>query len=592
MGKRWHIRVHDEAKISLLERQAGVSSVVAQLLVARGVTDAKAARTFLDAKLNDLLDPAELPGVVEAADVIDAAVKAAKRIVIYGDYDADGMTATAILYRCLKLLGADVGYHAPNRMTDGYGLNNDALTKLAAHGAKLVITVDCGITSIEEAAHAKELGLELIITDHHQFGPALPDAAAIVHPRLPGRPYPFGELCGAAVAFKLAWALCQKASGSDRVSDRLRGFLLLAVGLAALGTVADVVPLVSENRILVRHGLFMLRDKPPPGIAALMRITGIDKKPALSSEDIGFTLAPRLNAAGRLGQAQLGVELMTTDSEERAQALAEYLHNLNDNRVSLERSIYLAAKKQAQEKFDPQADAALVLHHADWHPGVIGIVAGRLAEKYHRPVVMIAGESLGGRLAVGSARTAGGLNLYDALVSCADHLASYGGHAAAAGLKIKPSSVDAFRDAFREFAAREIDEQDRVAELHIDAESPLSQLNLGAIRQIEQLAPFGAANTRPLLCATGVQLAGPPKQMGGGNRHLTLRLKQHGAAIRAVGFGQGDSLEEIAALEDRLLDVAYRPVINDWQGRQSVEIHLVDWKVSADVAADVTTADA
>ncbi len=581
MERRWRIRPHDEARITALERAARVSPVVAKLLLARGICDPRQAGIFLDAQLTGLRDPDLLPGLTVAVDRIHAAIQQGRRIVIYGDYDADGMTATGLLVCCLRLLGANVGYHVPNRLEEGYGLNDEALGKLASRGASMVVSVDCGIGSIAAAETARQLGLELIVTDHHELSDdgRLPAAAAIVHPRLPGSAYPFGGLCGAGVAFKLAWALCQRASEAKRVKPAMRDFLLAAVGLAAVGTVADVVPLLDENRILVRHGLVSLRQRPLPGIAALLRVTGLDQKPQLSAEDIGFTLAPRLNAAGRLGQAQLGVELITTQSPDRAVSLAEYIHELNNSRETLERSVYLAAHKQAKEQSDPEAEPALVLAGVNWHPGVIGIVAGRLAEKYHRPVVIISWDQLGTKPGIGSARSAGSLNLHQALAACSQHLLSHGGHAAAAGLKIEESKLDAFRADFCEYVAGEMSHEDRIAEVQIDAEATLSQLTLKTVEQIEQLAPFGNSNPRPILCASGVTLVGSPRRMGSGERHLALRVRQHGVTIRGVAFGQGEAADELASLAAPL-DVAFRPVINEFNGYRNVEMHLVDWRVS------------
>jgi single-stranded-DNA-specific exonuclease len=297
----------------------------------------------------------------------------------------------------------------------------------------------------------------------------------------------------------------------------------------------------------------------------------------LECEDIGFTLAPRLNAAGRLGQAQLAVELLTTTSTERAAALAEYLHELNSSRESLERSVYLAAAKLAQEQFDPENDAALVLAGRDWHPGVIGIVAGRLAEKYHRPVVMIALDGLGVKPGIGSVRGVSGFNVHQALGGCSKHLMSHGGHAAAGGLRIEEPRVDAFREDFCQFAAGVIRDEDRVAELWIDSETPLSSLTMRTVEQIEQLAPFGQGNHRPLLAATGVTLTEPPKRIGGGGRHLSLRLVQHGVKLRGVAFGGGDWAVELGAVEGPL-SLAFRPVISSFQGRRTVELHVVDWR--------------
>ena len=576
MPKRWLIQPHDAGRIAQLESRARIPAVLAQLLVGRGLNDPEAVREFLDPKLVGLRDPDQLPGVTAAADLLFDAAKRGRPVVVYGDYDADGMTATAILVRCLKLVGADVSYYLPDRMEEGYGLNDDALRKLAQRGAQVVVTVDCGITSLAQAETARELGLELIITDHHQFADRLPSAAAIVHPRLPGHSYPFSGLCGAGVAFKLAWALSQRASSSERVSRPLREFLITAVGMVAIATVADMVPLLDENRILVKHGLDSLKQQPPLGLAMLMKITQLDQKSVLGGEDIAFTLAPRLNAAGRLGQAQLGVELLMTESQQRAEALAEYIHELNSSRDSLERKVYLAAKKQAKEQFSPENDPALVLAGRGWHPGIIGIVAGRLADKFYRPVVILSLDELGSKPAGGSARSAGTLNLHEALSKCSHRLVTYGGHAAAAGLKINEDQIDNFRAEFCEYAAEAISSDDRDPTIQIDAETLLPSLTLSTVEQMERMAPFGQSNPRPVLCASDVQMAEKPKRMGAGDRHLSVRLKQSGVTFRAVAFGQGDWVDELA--DKSSLDIAFRPVINRFRGRCSVELQLVDWR--------------
>jgi len=582
MAKRWRIHPHDSARIAGLAQAAGISPVVARLLICRGLADPVQARNFLDPKLTALRDPGELPGIPAAVERISAAIARSERIVVYGDYDVDGMSATSLLIGCLKLLGADAGYYVPHRIDEGYGLNHDALKNLAAQGAKLVITVDCGIASVEEARTAREASLSLIVTDHHEPAAQLPDAEAIVHPVLPGTAYPFAGLSGAGVAFKLAWALCQQASGSKKVGEAMKNFLLSAIGLAALGTVADVVPLVDENRVLVMHGLASLKERPGLGLAALMRLAELGRKLRLDAEDIGFAIAPRLNAAGRLGQAQLGVELLTTTSPERAAALAEYLNELNGSRQSLERSIYLAANKQVQEQFDAEGDAALVLADRGWHAGVIGIVAGRLAEKFHRPVVLVALDELGVKPGVGSARSVPGFNLHEALIACSQHLVSHGGHAAAAGLRIEESRLEHFRADFCEHAAGAISSDTRTAELWIDAEVGFSELTLPVVSDLERLAPFGHANPRPMLCASGVSLTGPPQKIGGGGRHLSLKLSQHGAALRAVAFGGGEWADELAAVEGPL-SIAFRPVINEFRGRRTVELHLVDWQAAPEL---------
>jgi single-stranded-DNA-specific exonuclease len=578
MPKRWRIATHDAHDIATLERAAGVPSVVAQLLLSRGISDPDIARQFVDPKLNLLREPGDLPGATVAAEIIFEAIAAKQRITIYGDYDADGMTSTAILYRCLKLLHAEVDFYIPHRIDEGYSLNVEALEKIAAQGTQLVITVDCGVASVDEARRAYELGMRLVITDHHQLAEELPRAEAIVHPGLPHDPYPFAGLCGAAVAFKVAWAICQRASDGQKVSDRLKNFLLQAVGLAAIGTVADVVPLIDENRILVRYGLGCLKSQPTVGIAALMRTTKLSDKQRLECDDIGFAIGPRLNAAGRMGQAELAIELLTTENQQRADTIAQYIEELNVQRQNLERTMTRAAIKQAREFGDPDQASALVLADHEWHAGVIGIVAGRLTEKFNCPVVMIANDPLGVKPGTGSARSVPGFNLHEALAECGHLLESHGGHAAAAGLRVTPANLDAFRQEFCRIAAAKLCEVERSVELVVDAEASLQMLTRQIVEQIENLAPFGHGNTRPLFCASDVRLAGGLKRMGATGRHLSMMFDQYGVKIRALAFGGGDWEEELSRI-DGPMSIAFRPVLNSFRGRTSVEIHLTDWRV-------------
>lgn len=577
MTRPWRIHPHDPERIAALERAAGIPAVVAQLLLSRGISDPRRARQFLDSRLSDLRDPASLPGCAEAAERIHDAIQRGRRVVIYGDYDVDGVSGTAILRQCLKLLGGNVGYYVPSRLEEGYGLNAEAIARLADEGTEVLVTVDCGIASVHEASVACERGLELIVTDHHEPPARLPRAAAIVHPRLPGSDYAFGMLSGSGVALKLAWAVCQRASGAARVSPAMRDFLVHAVGLAALGTVADVVPLIDENRILVRHGLVSLRQTQSPGVRALLEVSGLAEKPRLDAEDVAFQVAPRLNAAGRLGQALLAVELLVTDRPDRAAELAQYVNGLNNDRQTLERSVYLAAGKQLAEQADSDNEPAIVLAQHGWHPGVLGIVAGRLAEKHHKPTVLIAWDKLGVRPGTGSARSVPGFDLHAALEACSDLLVSHGGHAAAAGLTIEEAKFDAFRASFCEYVAAHLGAAGQPAELRIDAEAPLSAFSVEIVEQIEQLGPFGHGNFRPVLCASGVALAEPPKLMGSSGRHLSVCLCQYDTALRAVAFGREDWAEPLAAAKGPL-DVAFRPIVNAFRGRRSVELHLIDWR--------------
>ncbi len=591
MQRRWRIIPHDASRVQQLAASARVPAVVAQLLVSRGIYNANDAAQFLSTKLKDLRDPKELPGVIEATQIVVDAIRDQLPITIYGDYDCDGMTGTAILVNGLRLMRADVSYHVPNRLEDGYGLNEAAIRKLADRGKKLIISVDCGITSRQHAELCRELGVKLIITDHHTIDGELPRADAVVHPRLPGTNYPFGELCGAGVAFKLAWAICQQVAGSDKVTEPMRRYLMQSLALAAIGTVADVVPLLDENRVLVEHGLKTLRAQPLPGLAELMKITKIDQASSVTSDSIAFTIAPRLNAAGRLGQAQLAVELLTTPGGERAEALAEYIHQLNNDRDTLQRSVNLAAQKQAKEEFDVEADAALVLAGVGWHPGVIGVVAGRMAEKHAKPVLILSMDATGKTQAVGSGRVGGtGIDLHAALSECSERLIKFGGHKAAAGLTIEEDQIDAFRGDFCEAIARQWSERDIVPEIVIDAEASLGQLNLETVKQIETLAPFGAGNPRPTLFCGNIELDEPARRMGGGDRHLSVKLRQGTKTIRGVAFSAGDWCDALNETKGTI-EIAYRPVINEFRGFRKVEVHLVDWRPSnrSDGAAPQTT---
>lgn len=579
MPLRWSVHRHDAELVRSIEQTCNVSPVVAQILAVRGLTHPAEVNSFLDLKMTGLRGPEELPGITQAVTSISRAIEAKRKVVVYGDYDCDGMTSTAILYRCISLLGGNVSYFVPSRLDDGYGVSKDSLQKLKDRGAEFVITVDCGITSVAEAEFARQLGIEMVITDHHVSNQQLPDVAAIVHPALPGNEYAFKDLCGAGVAFKLAWALCQHKHGSEKLPTAMRNFLFAAISLAAIGTVADVVPLLDENRIIVNHGLNLLREFANPGLKHLIHLAGLTDKPKLAAEDIAFMLGPRLNAAGRLGQAQLGVELLTIEADDRAKALAEYIEQLNKSRDSLDRSILRSANKQIKENFDVDIEPALVLASNDWHVGVIGIVAGRIAEKYHRPTVLISIDKLGQKPATGSGRSACGVDLLKAISGCKEHLVKCGGHRAAAGLSIEPDKIDEFREAFCHQITLQTSNQELIPELDIDAEARLSQLTIRMLNELEKLAPFGQGNPRPVMCASNVQLARAPKTMGKEDRHLDLQLMQQDVRIRAVGFGKGEWVQDLADASSQF-DFAFKPVINEFNGRRKVELHLVDYRKS------------
>lgn len=576
MHRTWRIATFDRAYVKDLCVRLNITPLVAQVLVARGHQEVESAESYLAKKLASLHDPEMLPGVAQAADRIVAAINSKRRITIYGDYDVDGVTATSLLWHCLQLCGAKVDYYIPSRLEEGYGLNCDAIRQLHSEDPNLLlVSVDCGISSCAEAALAKELGLELIITDHHTFAESFPDAAVLVHPRLPGE-YPFGELCGVGVAFKLAWAICARMGDGKKATPRMREFLLSAIGLTAIGTIADVVPLVNENRVLVHFGLASLLDRSNPGLKELLRVSKVLEKGALQAEDIAFAVAPRINAAGRMGQARLAVELLTTSDGERAVALAKYLDGLNKDRQSVERKILKQAKELVEENAAWADHRALVLSHHEWHPGVIGIVANRVAEHFQRPTIMIAMTGLEG-LAQGSGRSFAGFNLYNGLAACQEHLEGFGGHHAAAGLKIRPASIDAFREAFVQHVGANHDVAPGATDLHVDTEVQLSDLTIRSVTEIEKLGPFGAENRRPVFIATNVELVNPPKKMGEGERHLSIFVRQFNTRMRGIAFGKGEWAEELVA-HNGPISICFQPTINRFQGRESVEFHLIDWE--------------
>jgi single-stranded-DNA-specific exonuclease len=577
MPRNWTFALHDSGVIARLSRDLSCSPLLAQVLASRGLMNKADATLFLQARLMDLHDPNLLPGVSEAADRMVAALRAGRRITIYGDYDVDGVTATSILYRCLKLAGAKVDYYIPCRFEEGYGLNSEAIRKLASEDpGRLVVTVDCGICSLVEADLAKELNLELIITDHHTMLDTLPAAVSVVHPRRPGSEYPFPELCGAGVAFKLAWAICQRLGTDGKAPPKLREFLMQAVGLAAMGTVADVVPLRGENRVLVHYGLQAMLERPTVGLEMLLKICELHEKKQLTAEDIGFAIGPRINAAGRLGQARLAVELLTTEDRSRAAQLTAYIDQLNKDRQTVERRMFKQAKELVEANEHWLSQPALVLPSTDWHAGVMGIVANRIAEHFTRPTIMLAVNEAAGT-AHGSGRSFGGFNLHAALGACSEHLIGFGGHAFAAGVRLLKSNIEAFREKLASVALDYFVEGVEEPSLAVDAEVSLADLTPKAVRELDRLGPYGAEHRRPMFAAENLELVEPPKRFGGGDRHLQLKVRQNNKVLRAVAFGRAEWADEIGAAQGPLA-FCFQPQMNEYRGFETVELHLVDWK--------------
>jgi single-stranded-DNA-specific exonuclease len=543
---RWTIRPCAPAEARALSSELGVSETTASVLVRRGLGDPERARAFLAGEA-PLHDPLLLGDMGSACELIRTTIAAGGRICVHGDYDSDGICATALAVLTLRELGADTTWHLPSRFDEGYGLRSETIERIAAEGCALVLTVDCGITAVEEVARARELGLEMIVTDHHRPGETLPDCPVVAT-----RPseYPFPELCGTGVAFKLAQAL--HGPGSDAPRRHL--------DLVALATIADVVPLVDENRSLTVAGLRALARTQRPGLQALMRAAHVDPA-AVDAGAVGFRLSPRINAAGRLGHPDAALELLLAEDADRAQELARTLEALNRDRQAVEERILREANEQIEGWTDGQrARHGYVLANEDWHEGVIGIVASRLVERYHRPVVMIAGADGEWK---GSGRSIASYDLHAGLAACAPLLGRFGGHRVAAGLSIRPENVEAFAAALAEHAEGALDEDDLAPITIVDAVVPAERLGLELCAELARLEPFGLGNPAVTILVAGCELA--DLQAVGEGRHLRLRVRQEGRdAGSAIAFGLGSQLDRYRVVGR--YDVAARLQENHWNG--------------------------
>jgi single-stranded-DNA-specific exonuclease len=542
---RLEIPDYDLSAALALRRQLGVSHVLAQILVRRGLSDPVAARAFLDPQ--DAHDPSAFAGIDRALAVIERHIARGSRIVVHGDYDVDGVCATAIMVRALRARCADVGWYLPDRLADGYGLSLGTIRRLAERGTELLITVDCAITAVDEVAAARESGLDVVVSDHHapRADGRLPEAE-IVHPGVCG--YPCPELCGTGVAYKLAQAL-----GAPGVEDELE--------LVALATVADLMPLVGENRRLVREGLRALARTSRPGLRALMSASGVDPS-ALDTHALAFRLAPRINAAGRLRRADAGLELLLTGDERRAAQIASELERVNAERRAVEQHIVWEAEAQVAELGERHA---YVLAGEGWHPGVVGIVASRVVERHHRPAVVV---GLDGDVGSGSARSIPGFDLLGALHSCAEHLERYGGHRAAAGMTIRAERLEAFRTTFERHAEEVLSPDLLVPRERVDAIASGCELGLELAEELERLEPCGMGNPRPRLLVPGARLR-DLRPMGEG-RHLRFSVGSGGISARAVAFGCDGRLGVEA---EEPVDATFRLQRNFWNG--AVEPRLV-----------------
>lgn len=567
MNFRWQIR--DPAPSSVvrdLARQTGLDPILLHILYQRGITTPSEIDIFLAPDLSIGHDPYLLMGMEEAVARIHEAVDAGEPIRIHGDYDVDGVTAVALMVRVLLRLGARVDAHIPHRTEEGYGLSLEAVEKAHAEGIRVLVTVDCGITAGKEAVRARELGLDLIVTDHHTPGPEIPEAIAVINPRRAGCSYPFKDLCGVGLAYKLACAL--------ELPDP-EPALLEYLDLVALGTTADVVPLLDENRVFVKYGLPQLGRSRWPGLEALIDRVGLQRERITANQAV-FTLAPRINAAGRMADARDALALLLTDDPFEAAELAKRLDEQNARRRKVDQSTL----KRAQEMIDSQGGIegrhALVLCAEDWHPGVIGIVASRLAEIYNLPTVLVAMEGDEGR---GSARSVEGFDLYDALAQCAKHLEEFGGHAHAAGLSLARCKIAAFTEALEQVVRNKLKERDLHPTLQVDYEVQLENLTDDLLNGLKRLEPFGANNQQPVLLLRGAALGGPPRRVGPDRSHLKFSVRcSQNRPLDAIGFGMGERTSELASGR---VDVVFAFEENEFRGIRRSQLRLKDMREAA-----------
>jgi single-stranded-DNA-specific exonuclease len=569
LHKRWKIReVEDDNSLKSLSDSLNISEVLAKLLFIREIKTFSQAKYFFRPSIESLHDPYLMNGMEVAAKRVISALTENQSICIYGDYDVDGTCSTALLYMFLKELGANVDFYIPRRLNEGYGLSKDGIDAIKINNnAKLLITVDCGITAIEETAYANDLGMDVIICDHHQPKDELPNALAVLDPLKPNCDYPFNYLSGAGVAFKLAQGIAEKIGR--------REMPLKYLDLVALAGAADIVPLMDENRILVREGLDIVNSNPRPGIQALIESSGLQPG-NLNSGQVVFTIAPRINAVGRLGDAKRAVELLITNSIDEARSLAKVLETENYERRKIDVGTFDNALKLVESSIDLENDLAIVLHQEEWHPGVIGIVASRLVEKYYRPTIMLT--TIDG-IAKGSARSINNFNIYEALQKCEHLLIHFGGHQAAAGLAVELDKVQDFKDKFNEIVKESITESDLFPEIIIDAKIKLSEITPKFLRILDQFAPFGPENMRPVFLSEGVELSNIPRLVG--NNHLVVCFKQNGndKIFDSIGFNMREYLDLLSDKKVKL-DIVYTIDKTVRDGRSYPQLRLKDLRIN------------
>lgn len=592
VNKRWivkNVRTSHAAEISEIARSLDISSLTASLLYGRGFDTPEKARSFLQRDEECFFDPFLLTDMDKAVSRIIYALERHEKITVYGDYDVDGVTATSMLFLYLRSKGADVNYYIPDRLTDGYGVNTAAIDEISKSGSSLIITVDTGITAIAETDYASGLGTDIVVTDHHCCGAELPRACAVVNPHRADSVYPFKDLAGVGVAFKLVCALEKTFSPDEKYIHRVCADY---GDLAAVGTIADVMPLFGENRLIVSIGLKLIEEGRNFGFEALCAAADNNakaseqnrrqKKRKVNSTYIGYTIAPRINAAGRIRNASVAVELLTTENKCRAREIAGILCDINRERQEYENTIIEEACDIIERTHDFSHDRVIVISSEDWHHGVIGIAASRITERYGLPSVLISfdgghteSEASDEDIGRGSCRSVKGLNLADALTSCEHYLLKHGGHEMAAGLSLKRSELEDFRRAINEYALKNMSEEALIPAIEADAEVELSELSMNAVSELSVLEPYGTANPVPVFVLRGARIIGL-SEMGGG-KHTRFQIVCGGINASAVMFGTAPS--ELSVFEDDMADLMFTPDINEFRGIRSVQLIVRDVKV-------------
>ncbi|UFJ39007.1 single-stranded-DNA-specific exonuclease RecJ [Brevibacillus humidisoli] len=571
---RWQLAVYDEQRSEEIARECGIPLLLARLLVIRGIDTPQRAASFLTIGEEQFHDPFLLDGMEQAVARIKRAIEQQEAICIYGDYDADGVSSTTLMIHLFRELGATFDYYIPNRFTEGYGLNPEALKQIHERGFTLVVTVDTGISAVEQVAYGQELGLDIIVTDHHEPPESIPEALAVINPKKPGCSYPFDMLAGVGVAFKLAHALLGRPP-------------LHLTDVASIGTIADLVPLVDENRLLASYGLRQLNQTRNIGLKALIRVCGLADR-ELTAGHVGFSIGPRINAGGRLDTADVAVKLLTATDPTEAEQLAQTLDEMNRERQELVQAIAEEAEAMVREQYPPEENGVLVLAAPGWNVGVIGIVASRMVETFYRPTIILSIDPDTGK-AKGSARSIAGFDMYEALTACKELLVHYGGHTMAAGMTLDVDNIGALRERLNRLAAAWLSAEDFIPQKMVDLEVTLDQLDLEVITQLEQLAPFGMGNPTPLVMLRDMSVS-EVRKIGRDENHLKCLLISGDQQLDAVGFQLAHAAEQIAPTAS--LQVLGELAVNEWNGRRKPQLmirdlavphrQVFDWRGTAD----------